>query len=113
MDFFEFGSNNTCNGKGLMMSKRLKASSFKRLWLGILIAIPFMGGCRLFSGEVACRLDRDCPADVMAFCTSYDGGLGVCTSDEEYRGNYIQSDPDDAGQQLGDGGPFLDAGASD
>ena len=76
----------------------------------------FLSGCRIFAGEVACRADRDCPWDVLSFCTSYDGGLGVCTNDEEYRGEYEESESTDggdldAGQQSanGEGGAPFDA----
>lgn len=95
------------------MSKPCKAHPSKFICFAILMTVFSLTGCRIFSGEVACRLDRDCPADVMAFCTSYDGGLGVCTSDEAYRGNYIQAEANDAGQQLNDGGHSLDAGTSE
>ncbi len=94
-------------------SRTARSISVRAALCGFLL---FMGGCRIFTGEVACRADRDCPWDVLSFCTSYDGGLGVCTNDEEYQGDYLAEDAGtgddlDAGQQIAaeDAGELLDA----
>lgn len=67
-----------------------------------------LAGCRLLSREVACRRDRDCPKDAgMNYCTAVDDDAGVCTDDEDARG---EGRPPDAGT-TSDGGA-LDAGGA-
>jgi len=71
---------------------------------GVLVAS--LSSCRLLSREVACRRDRDCPKDAgMNYCTAVDDDAGVCTDDEDARG---EGRPPDAGATA-DGGA-LDAG---
>lgn len=62
--------------------------------------------CRLVSREVACRRDRDCPLDAgMSYCTSWDADAGLCTDDEDFRGDFPE---EDAGEEI-----VVDAGSGD
>ncbi len=73
----------------------------------LLLLLLALSGCRLLSGEIACRLNRDCPRDVgRAFCDAPgDGGVGRCVADDP-------SPPEDDEEEDADAGfvfPF-DAG---
>jgi hypothetical protein len=69
------------------------------LLVGLLCLVIGASACRLFSREVACRRDRDCPRDAgMPFCTSFDADAGFCTDDEEFRGDFPPPDAGDATQ---------------
>jgi hypothetical protein len=84
-----------------------------RLLALALLLLTAMSACRLVSGEILCRRDRDCPDDLPdageMYCTSWDAGIGTCTSDDAYDGDLIVD--------LGDGGidvpQFPDAGLPD
>lgn len=67
--------------------------------VALLLLVLVFDGCRLFTREVACERDRDCPKDAgLDYCTSWDGGLGTCVDDEEFRGDFPpDEDEPDAG----------------
>ena len=87
-------------------------SRYRLVALAILL-VTTTSACRLVSQEILCRRDRDCPDDLPdageLFCTSWDAGIGRCTTNEEYEGDFIVD--------LGDGGidvpQFPDGGAPD
>lgn len=91
-------------------SRTLSPSSALVVVTGLLLSLA---GCRMLSREVACRRDRDCPKDAgMNYCTAVDDDAGVCTDDEDARG---EGRPPDAGSPtdsgvLVDGGGAADAG---
>ena len=66
-----------------------------RLSMLALLALAATSGCTILTGEgVACRQDRDCPDDVLPFCDSEDGGVGVCTTDDAFEGDFDPDAPD-------------------
>jgi hypothetical protein len=82
-----------------------------------LLVIALLAGassCRIFSREVACSRNGDCPRDAgMDFCDlpeDSDGGAGVCVAEDPDPpdGN---DDDDDGGFPLFPDGGFPDAGA--
>lgn len=64
-----------------------------RLLVAVLLLLATASSCRLVSGEILCRRDRDCPDDLPdageLFCTSWDAGIGTCTTDDAYDGDFI------------------------
>jgi hypothetical protein len=84
-----------------------------RLLVAALLLVASVASCRLLSGEILCRRDRDCPDDLPdageLYCTSWDAGIGTCTTDDEFDGDFIVD--------LGDGGidvpVFPDGGSPD
>ena len=88
-----------------------------RVLLVLLVCLAMAAGlfssCRLVSGEILCRRDRDCPDDLpdagRLYCTSWDAGIGTCTSNDDFQGDLLVD--------FGDGGvdvpKFPDAGALD
>ncbi len=61
-----------------------------------------VSACRFCQDDVSCEYDRDCIPDVLPYCTTTDGGVGVCTDDERYEGDYV--DPLDRFNNVIDGG---------
>jgi hypothetical protein len=89
------------------VSTRVKQNRLQFAAFAVVVTVMMTSSaCRLVSREVACRRDRDCPLDAgMSYCTSWDADAGLCTDDEDFRGDFPEEDAGDL--------PDIDAGAGD